>query len=84
MTLPRRRLPEPAPARAVQALSVQAAPTVADAATATADDWQYAVEVLVETARRRDGDDAARHTEIRRRMRALARAARTLAGPKGV
>jgi hypothetical protein len=74
--------PAPSPSRRIRALAVR--PPVP--APAVADNWQGVVHALETTARhcvqkRRDGDNAARHTEIRRRMRALARAARKLAGP---
>jgi hypothetical protein len=42
------------------------------------EDWPAIRAALSATARQRNGDAAARHTEIRRRLRALARAARTL------
>ena len=53
-------------------------PTVARTTTrvATPGEWRHALDLLAATAVRRDGAAAARHTEVRRRMRALARAAR--------
>jgi len=74
MSLPRRQ--HAAPTLGVSELAVPAndpAPAVA-----TPDAWRRTVEVLLKaTAWHRDGEDAARHTEIRRRMRALASAARS-------
>jgi hypothetical protein len=71
--------------RAAAAPSLSAPPVPAPVPAAV-DDWRRAIDALDAAARhcvqkRRDGDDAACHAEIRRRMRALARAARRLAGP---
>jgi hypothetical protein len=51
-----------------------AAPAITD------EDWRRVFDTLAATARARDGDLAARKTELRRRMRALARAQRGQTG----
>ena len=78
MSLPRRQ--HVAPTLSVQEPAVLHEGPANDPAPVVAalDDWRRTVEVLLKaTAWHRDGENAARHTEIRRRMRALASAARS-------
>ena len=78
MSLPRRQ--HAAPTLGVQEPAVLHEGPANDAApaVATPDEWRRTVEaLLIATAWHRDGADAARHTEIRRRLRALASAARS-------
>jgi hypothetical protein len=79
MTLPLRQPDE----RAAAALPPADEPDApANDAVPPAPVWPRVVEALAKaTSWYRDGESAARHSEIRRRLRALARAARTFADP---
>lgn len=79
MTLPLRQLNEPAPAALPPAAAPDAAANAAVREPATPLAWPRVVEALAKaTSWYRDGQAAARHSEVRRRLRALARAARTI------
>ena len=78
MSLARRQPAAPTPGASAPAVLRESPGNVTAPVGATPEDWDRTVEVLLKaTVWHRNGVNAARHAEIRRRMRALAGAVRS-------